>query len=542
MEKEKDLKSKSKKIKDIPLISESKEENISTKSTEKENNSNSKSRQENNSKKNKQDRKFNKIKANQKYIQVAGIASIGTLLLISVFTFIILGGKDDVLSSSSFKVTGDVANEVVIDSFEGIETTKIIVDEEKYTGIKLSELLKNAEPIGNDFSIFISAPDGVMAEIYYEDVADDSIIFFSKETGWTFDSPSHPKQTGIKGINNIVLISNTPSDDTPGVHIINDTTNLFISCGELFTLDKTQKIILEGEPVMGEIEANAYSTRELIKISDYTGNSSNIIGYFKDGSQEKISGDGYILWRGNTIDYIAPDGKSITEDIIGIWADAPSLAITDIREIVESTSGDVMIIEVDGLGMNTFTKYKPSFLYSKDYDVMRTVMPSISNVALASIVSGETPDVTGITSRKERQPNTDDMFEDKNAIVIEGYSQLISMSIDQNLNSDKNGDGSTDDEVFAAAKKALTENYELSYVHFHGYDDACHDFGPFSQEAENKLNELDGYIQALSENFNGTILIVSDHGQHPVDEDGRLGNHGNFYYSDMAVPFIIFEV
>ncbi len=469
------------------------------------------------------------------YRYAAGVI-IATLVGAGI-TYLILELGGEARAATKFRLTGDVKEEVVVESFEGYNTTNIKTEEGSYKGIKLTELLDKAAPQGSDLSIFISAPDGVSAEIFEEGLDDESYIIFSEDTGWTFYSESHPKQSGIKQINEIVVIANSPIEETPGVRIINGNKDTLITCGQLFIEEKDSITVLEGEAEKGDKLTNAYTTRDLVKVSQYTGESENLVAYYKDGSEGEVSKDGYLLWRGNNIDYIGTDGKSITEDIQGIWVDAPSMSITDIKSEVEAAEGDVLVIEVDGLGTNTFEEYKPSYMYSKSFEPMRTVMPSISNVALASIVTGETPDVTGVTSRDTREPLVDDMFKNKDAVVIEGYSQLITMSIDQTLNPDRNNDESTDDEVFASAKEALAESHELTYVHFHGFDDVSHTYGPFSNEAKEKLTEIDGYVKELSESFNGTIIIVSDHGQHSSDGE-KLGEHGQFLLSDMEVPFI----
>ena len=38
----------------------------------------------------------------------------------------------------------------------------------------------------------------------------------------------------------------------------------------------------------------------------------------------------------------------------------------------------------------------------------------------------------------------------------------------------------------------------------------------------------------------GTLMIIfSDHGMHDVDEEGRLGNHGNLVERDMMIPIFL---
>jgi predicted AlkP superfamily pyrophosphatase or phosphodiesterase len=40
----------------------------------------------------------------------------------------------------------------------------------------------------------------------------------------------------------------------------------------------------------------------------------------------------------------------------------------------------------------------------------------------------------------------------------------------------------------------------------------------------------------------GTLVVIfADHGMHQVEEEGRLGNHGNLIERDMFIPIIVTE-
>jgi hypothetical protein len=299
---------------------------------------------------------------------------------------------------------------------------------------------------------------------------------------------------------------------------------------------------------------NAYTRRELIPLSAYckelgAPEQNSALAYFEDGSQQEIDLNGYLEWRGTSADYIGADKKSRKPDIIGVWLDAPGSSVTDIASIAleRAEKGNVMIIELDGLGYYNLLELKPSFISSQTIYAMRTVMPSISNVGLAAIITGELPDVNGVTQRSQRDLLVDEMFKtaaDKGlkCAVIEGSTALVTMSVEQTLNPDIDNDGDTDNEVQASALKTMSEGYQFIYVHFHGYDDVAHAYGPSSDEAAQKLHELDGYVKTLCDNFSGTVIITADHGQHSTDSKEKPGNHGEFMPIDLTVPFMIFEV
>lgn len=271
-----------------------------------------------------------------------------------------------------------------------------------------------------------------------------------------------------------------------------------------------------------------------------TTNSSAIV-YFDHGTQEEVFLTDLFEWKGNLADYIGP------QDIIGVWVDAPELSVTHIapEALAALERGRVLIILLDGLSYYDLEELKPPFVSAKTVRPARTVMPSISPVALASILTGKFPNETGITSRDTRQLQVDDIFVaavklGKTSAMVEGSRKLINTSIDQLLNPDINGDGSTDDEVFACAKAQLDAGVDLVFVHFHGYDDLAHTYGPLSPETSAKMLELDAYVEALCAGFSGMVLVIADHGQHATTGE-KLGDHGEFRLLDLTIPWIQWE-
>ena len=100
----------------------------------------------------------------------------------------------------------------------------------------------------------------------------------------------------------------------------------------------------------------------------------------------------------------------------------------------------------------------------------------------------------------------------------------------------------TDMSVYAAAAAARVANPDLLFVHFHGIDDINHGHTPESEEALAKILETEAYIQALMTGFSGRVIVVSDHGQITVTEQGiPRGNHGYFAPGDMFVPYYVFD-
>ncbi len=446
--------------------------------------------------------------------------------------------------NSTLTVTGDVLNEISIDGFSGYEVLEIEVDEEKLPSIGVLDLLENAQLIGSETSLVFYAPDGVMARIELDQIDETCRLTLSQEEGWKLRSSNHPPQAGIRNIEYIVAVSEVVGQEQPCLRVIEGEGETTISFGSLFMQEGIVKSVLDGSAQKLEYSVDAYVKRELVPISNYVTGGSTALGYFADGSQVQIELDGFFEWRGNSADYIAPDAKTRLAGIIGVWVDAPEKSIMDIPADIDAYAGNTMVIHIDGLGYAMTQKHAPSLAEKNTVLPARTVMPSISNVSLAAMVTGVRPDVNGVAQRDDRELLVEDMFVGKDAAMVEGYSKLITTSCEQQLNADENANGSTDDEVFASAMEAVQENHEITFIHFHGVDDYAHTYGPNSTEVGKKVAEIDGYVSELVENFKGQVIITSDHGQHDVEDtqNEKMGDHGEFRYEDMAVPYIVFEV
>lgn len=267
------------------------------------------------------------------------------------------------------------------------------------------------------------------------------------------------------------------------------------------------------------------------------GGGEGIVLYLADGNQIELESESALE------KYL----ESIEQEIVGLWLAAPELSTTDFMPQTFSAleRGRVLVILVDGLSFYHLRDLQPPFLAKKEVAPARTVMPSITPVALATILTGKLPSEHGVSSRRVRQPAVDDLFSHaahmgKSSVLVEGPTKVINTSSEQILNPDLNGNGSTDDEVFAAAQGQVEAGVDLIFVHFHGYDDQAHTFGPTSSEAEAKLRELDLYVQQLCEQFSGTVFVLADHGQHPSTGE-KLGEHGEFHHLDLTVPWISWE-
>ncbi|MEG2002381.1 MAG: PglZ domain-containing protein [Clostridia bacterium] len=447
-------------------------------------------------------------------------------------------------STRSLIVSGDVENEVTITSTDGFKTQKIKIKDASYDGILASDLIAKAGVYG-DGSVILHGADGVMAEIPLSQL-DNTCFLAMTENGWQFNGETLPKQTRIKNIDKIIVKSNEILEKQRCFRTIHEDLGKTYSFGELFLKEKEVHSVLEGQPKLNGKTANSMTKRELISLETLFGELSqgdfeNAVGYFEDGSEKSLDG-GYIEVRGNSVDYIGDDKKTRVENLLGVWFDPPQ-SVANLNDYIlkEIPTKKVMLIELDGLGFYSLIEnQKISSKYQ--IDKMRTVAPSISNVALATILTGKSPFETGILSRKDRTLKCDDIFVSlnklgKTSVVVEGDSKLINLSIDQILNIDQNGNGTNDDEVFESGMKNCDNDFV--FIHFHGFDDVAHNDAPSSNIAKAKIETLWEYVEKLAENFDGSVIVTADHGQRDTPNSDKKGTHGEFFPRDMTIPFVI---
>ena len=449
-------------------------------------------------------------------------------------------------------VTGDVASEVVLSSLNSYALHTVQQDDRSYSGVLLSDVFSKAAPQGSGITAYFSAPDGVMASMPIEQAKDCYLTF--ADTGWTLVAPNHPPQARMKQMNRIVLCADGIDEGQKCFRIIRGSQTTTYSFGQLFLQDTVSALTLEGQPqkAVGGVtyDANAYTRRNLIPLSSMVSkDKGTALCYLGSGAQVQIDLNGYLEWRGNSVDYVGVNRRDRQKDVVGIWIDAPKASVTDVPALALDAlkTGKVMVIEIDGLGYEAYQQFVQSCPTLKAFHAQaaRTVMPSISNVALAGILCAQTPDKTGVVKRDDRELAVKDMFTaakemNKSCAMIEGQSSLVNLNMEQTLNADQNGNG-TDDEVQKSALAAVSSGTDMIYVHFHGVDDIGHADGPLSAQAFAKAKELDGYIAALKQKFFGSIILISDHGMHETNAAQESGEHGAFMPSDMIVPLGILK-
>ena len=174
-----------------------------------------------------------------------------------------------------------------------------------------------------------------------------------------------------------------------------------------------------------------------------------------------------------------------------------------------------------------------------------TEYPPSTRVGTAALLTGAPPQVNGVDGRSTRSTEVETLFDVASAagldvVAVEGEALAFNLrGAEPQLSGDRDGNGSTDDNVLANALSVLDDGMpDLFFVHFHGIDDAGHTYGPAAPEEEAVIREVDAAVGRLLEALPADTLVIifADHGMHMVEEEGRLGNHGNLIARDMFIP------
>jgi hypothetical protein len=224
----------------------------------------------------------------------------------------------------------------------------------------------------------------------------------------------------------------------------------------------------------------------------------------------------------------------------------------------------VLLLFLDGFGYLRYAEARnagliPTLAALPEPRVGLTEYPPSTRVGTAALLTGAPPQVNGVAGGSTRSTDAETIFDVANAaglrvVAVEGEALAFNLrGAEIQLSGDRDGNGSTDDNVLANALAVLTcasgacageaGMPDLFFVHFHGIDDAGHTYGPGTPEEEAVIREVDAAVGQLLEVLPPHTLVVAfaDHGMHQVEEEGKAGNHGNLIERDMFIPIWVVE-
>jgi predicted AlkP superfamily pyrophosphatase or phosphodiesterase len=228
-------------------------------------------------------------------------------------------------------------------------------------------------------------------------------------------------------------------------------------------------------------------------------------------------------------------------------ADSVCLPLTE--ESMRRTN-KLLVVVLDAFGVSTWKKAEhltPTLnqLEKVHSTVIHSVMKSITPVNFATMLTGASPEVHGITDRSMplKHETIFDVMRETGLRSATAARAVSSLGILISPHADQPGiaESNLDDEVVEIAVSQLLDGFNFVWVQFLDADDAGHAYGPVSEEGLDAAARVDANLRIVlnAAHVNGySVMVLADHGQHMVDEDRYKGSHGTEVLEDIEVPFL----
>jgi len=329
---------------------------------------------------------------------------------------------------------------------------------------------------------------------------------------------------------------NSVTEKLPEVCNIKDLANicLFIRNPEnkLFFLNHTdqKKVITPFEAelsqyeFLGQSRKNGHSARKYKFSHNFKlqSEADSILAIYKDGTDKWLypNEDGVLDNMQLEENYFV----NVKDTVITLWEDPPATDAYSLHENIRNRSGENknLYIFLDSYGWLYREHLKSikheGFLAQFDLKPLRVPYPPKTMNSFWIIGSG--------TSWQKRD-NSDEYFtdilrHDQKGVIIEADKLFYPSPIKQILHTDKNHNGTIDDEIFIKTMELLDTDLDLIVTHFHSLDDIGHETGAYSRDRLNTFIVLEDYIEQIFHSWTGDIYLFSDHGMH---SEGNTGKH-----------------
>ena len=258
------------------------------------------------------------------------------------------------------------------------------------------------------------------------------------------------------------------------------------------------------------------------------------------------------------IDQVEASIMDITPTVVSALG-LPEPELANGRSLSDLEADSVLLLFLDGFG---YLRYQAAleegsipYIASLAPPLLAlTIYPPVTVTSSAALLSGAPPVVNGVRARGTRTTDAETLFDvaasaGLRVVAVEGEALAFNLrNAEIDLSGDRDGNGSTDDNVLANALAVLSEGMpDLFFVHFHGIDDAGHTYGPGAPQEVAAVAGVDAAVARLVDQVPaGTLVIIfADHGMHreitPGVSDYESGNHGNLIAEDMLIPIFIYQ-
>lgn len=399
-----------------------------------------------------------------------------------------------------------------------IPTNTIIMDSEN-----LKELI-NQFQINN---LLIVTKDAIAVELSSEYINELNLIY-ENDKKWNTGSETLPITTNLKDIAFIAVESSY------------DKYRL-----ALFTQTENQEHITPYQKIKSEYKLVGTSTLNNRSITKYAkkDKKGHILSIKNSSMSDTLliihtSGKEKLITRENLLKSIKFHNthwslkNTPTDTITIIWDKYPRNSIKDVYTKLKEVNSDnpLMCIFVDGLGVNIIENAKShnkiGFFEKYNFLSARTVYPPKTKYAY--FVVGNP---LHLNESDQKMKTIFSNLKLNQVEIIEEEKTYYPSKYPITLNTDKNQNGTKDDEIYHTALNKLSQqDIELLFVHFHSIDDIAHKFGPYSIQTLNQIEYVSNFVFDLTQKWGKDFIIFSDHGLHSVD---NYGTHGINLLEDM---------
>lgn len=451
------------------------------------------------------------------------------------------------------QVIGDVLNSYTLHDLHGIaKMEQVTFQGNRYKAVKMSDIINKAEPVPSASQLYLFGADGFIAAIKAQGI-DDCYIAYTAKNGWEAVNLYHPINSNTKQLTKIVVVSDGSSGDF-AFNVIDQNSDLAqLTPGQLLTGSLTQYPYQEGKAVVRnggkDYESQVFTIHHVFKLNDVTPvkDGDHLLLMGEKGECRLVDNSGYFEVKDNHVNYFHPDTRIGLEKVRGVIVRPPAASIMDTYYAVKHylNGGDkLLVVVLDGLTYRQYSYaaangYAP-FLKSCGTAVKASgVYPLDNNVGLAAILTGKSNEENGITTEKDRRLKTHSIFAEvnksnKKALYLEAGPKMLDTEAEPVTITDRNGNGSADDELSDAVQSNLSKGYDLIMARYHGINDAGQSYGVVAQPTLQTISLIDHYLAEIIGKWPGKVIITGNQGT----RSGQLtGTEATFSNDAMFVPY-----
>ena len=439
---------------------------------------------------------------------------------------------------------GDVPEPRRVSPGQETDRVTVSVGERTYRAYPLKDVIGASRRSRVD-SVAVSGAGGSQA-VLSEGQLDEAWLTWSQSEGWRLISPAYPESLWIGDVGEISV----RGDGGASLGVIAWGANYpALTPGEAAAAGHRIRVVPHESA--GEAAIGVYRRERVLTLAgalemagaEARGREHLAVG--RDGRFESVSVDDLLVIGADGF-YLPGAGDTA---LAGVILDPPERIITDLHDQVLSLAGGgqrVMVIIIDGLGYQLYQEalrddLAPTVTSGRAEKAL-SVLPPITNVAVAAMMTGRTPDATGVAQRGDRQPLVPTLLETLSDLGLKGAfvgGSIGFLELGGEMVLSLEGDhDSVDEAVYQNAREYAERDYDVLIVHFKDVDNLAHRHGPRAPQVREHLSRVDGYVEELFGEWDGPRIILSDHGLHRTPEGGH---HGELRFEDMFVPYIRFD-